>query len=246
MSVHPHHIWPINPALYWGRGESNFLLVLSRRNLGILQVRKAFCHDQCSGDANQMCKRKSSSSSWGGEKGKERKGRKGTACESSIRSFPPSATPSPPLKLPLTVIYKVRNKLQGDWAALPLSEGKVQVTGPAAQWALSQASAVLSPCSERGLFCSSSTGPPGPSAPALSGTTNSCQHSTFLPKENLGPLPGKTKPPRMAPLQTEVTVLTLAERACLNLLFRSCMLGDLGRGMREVLRFSGVLLGCCL
>lgn len=47
-------------------------------------------------------------------------------------------------------------------------------------------------------------------------------------------------------LQTEVTVLTLAERACLNLLFRSCMLGDLGLGMREVLRFSGVLLGGCL
>lgn len=46
--------------------------------------------------------------------------------------------------------------------------------------------------------------------------------------------------------QTDVTVLTLADRACLNLLFRSCMLGDLGRGMREVLRLSGVLVVCCL
>lgn len=52
--------------------------------------------------------------------------------------------------------------------------------------------------------------------------------------------------PQVPLLQTEVTVLTLAERACLNLLFRSCMLGDLGLGMREVLRFSGMLLGGCL
>lgn len=59
-------------------------------------------------------------------------------------------------------------------------------------------------------------------------------------------LPGKSKAPRVPLLQTEVTVLTLAERACLNLLFRSCMLGDLGLGMRDVLRFSGVLLGGCL
>lgn len=57
---------------------------------------------------------------------------------------------------------------------------------------------------------------------------------------------GRPNPPRVSPLQTEVTVLTLADRACLNLLFRSCMLGDLGLGMREVLRFSGVPLGCCL
>lgn len=46
--------------------------------------------------------------------------------------------------------------------------------------------------------------------------------------------------------QTEVTVLTLADKACLNLLFRSCMLGDLGRGIREVLLLSGVLVVCCL
>lgn len=45
---------------------------------------------------------------------------------------------------------------------------------------------------------------------------------------------------------TEVTVLTLADRACLNLLFRSCMLGDFGRGIREVLLLSGVLVVCCL
>lgn len=58
---------------------------------------------------------------------------------------------------------------------------------------------------------------------------------------------GRPNPRDQVPLlQTEVTVLTLAERACLNLLFRSCMLGDLGLGMREVLRFSGVLLGGCL
>lgn len=110
---------------------------------------------------------------------------------------------------------------------------------------LFQASSILSPFSEQHfLFCSSSIGPLGPSAPALSGTRNHCQYSTFL---HSGPLPGKTKPPWvLLLLQTEVTVLTLAERACLNLLFRSCMLGDLGLGMREVLRFSGVLLGCCL
>lgn len=47
------------------------------------------------------------------------------------------------------------------------------------------------------------------------------------------------------PGQMEVTVLTLAESACLNLRFRSCMLGDLGLGMREALRFSGMLPGCC-
>lgn len=40
------------------------------------------------------------------------------------------------------------------------------------------------------------------------------------------------------PLHTEVTVRTLADSTCLKRLFRSCMLGDLGRGMRGDLFFS--------
>lgn len=94
-------------------------------------------------------------------------------------------------------------------------------------------------------FLQNSTGPSGPSAADLSGTMNSHQPAMVLPK-NLRPSAQKTKPPQGVPLHTDVTVLTLADRACLNLLFRSCMLGDFGLGMREVLRFSGVLLGCCL
>lgn len=47
---------------------------------------------------------------------------------------------------------------------------------------------------------------------------------------------------RASPGQTEVTVRTLADSACLKRRFRSCMWGDLG----ELLRFSGVLPGCCL
>lgn len=40
------------------------------------------------------------------------------------------------------------------------------------------------------------------------------------------------------PAHTEVTVLTLADSACLKRLFRSCMLGDFGLGMRGERLFS--------
>lgn len=76
---------------------------------------------------------------------------------------------------------------------------------------------------------------------------HNCHQPAMVPsKKNLGPSAQKTKPPPGVVPQTDVTVLTLADSACLNLLFRSCMLGDLGLGMREVLRFSGVPPGCCL
>lgn len=39
-------------------------------------------------------------------------------------------------------------------------------------------------------------------------------------------------------LHTDVTVRTLADSTCLKRLFKSCMLGDLGRGMRGDLFFS--------
>lgn len=104
----------------------------------------------------------------------------------------------------------------------------------------------LSSGSKHFLFVQNSTGSSGPSAAALPGTVNCHEPAMVSPKKNLRPSAQKTEPPAGVLLQTDVTVLTLADRACLNLLFRSCMLGDLGLGMREVLRFSGVLLGCCL
>lgn len=152
------------------------------------------------------------------------------------------------MKLQLAVIYKVvKNKIKIDYGPFPLHHRKrhrVRLQR-AAQWARSSSS----PCSEqRCLLCPSSMGPPGRSATAHCGTMNYCQHSMFLHWESLGLSCWEDQNPRdqVPLLQTEVTVLTLAERACLNLLFRSCMLGDLGLGMREVLRFSGVLLGGCL
>lgn len=115
-----------------------------------------------------MSKRKSSSSSGGvggGEKGKERKRRNGTAFECRLCALVPvGRTPSPPLKQPLTVIDKVRNKLQSDSAALPISEGKDTQSGSwskAAQQARSQASAVPSPA-QNAAFLQQFHGPSWP------------------------------------------------------------------------------------
>lgn len=71
--------------------------------------------------------------------------------------------------------------------------------------------------------------------------------------------PSAFKVPAAGPAHTEVTVRTLADSACLKRLFRSCMLGDFGRGMRGERLFSvtpleededeevaGVAGGCCL
>ncbi|KAK1796629.1 hypothetical protein P4O66_008931 [Electrophorus voltai] len=59
-----------------------------------------------------------------------------------------------------------------------------------------------------------------------------------------GVCPGPSLPP--AHPHTDVTVRTLAESTCLKRLFRSCMLGDLGLGIRGDLLFSGpaVAAGC--
>lgn len=155
------------------------------------------------------------------------------------------------MKLQLTIIYKAKNKSQSQSAPLFTRKEKTQYMSHNSERldGLTQASSICPPvpCSKQHfLFCSSSLGPLGTSAPALSGTMNYIQHPTFLHWKNLRPSSREDQIPLSGLLQTEVTVLTLAERACLNLLFRSCMFGDLGLGMREVLRFSGVLLGCCL
>lgn len=42
--------------------------------------------------------------------------------------------------------------------------------------------------------------------------------------------------------QTDVAVLTFADKTCLKRLFKSCMFGDFGRGMREFFLFSGVVV----
>lgn len=66
----------------------------------------------------------------------------------------------------------------------------------------------------------------------LSSTFNTfCSHS--------GPL-SASRP------HTEVTVLTFAESACLNRLFRSCILGDFGLGMRGERLFSAAALAVVL
>lgn len=153
------------------------------------------------------------------------------------------------LKLQLTIIYKAVNKNQNKFVC-PLPHSKEQDTdmlcGQGMAWWAHSGFIHLSPCSNTTSFSATVPQAPGPFALAHLGT-NELPPASNLP--NLEAPPGlflKTKPPGAVTFQTEVTVLTLAERACLNLLFRSCMLGDLGRGMRDVLRFSGVLLGCCL
>lgn len=176
----------------------------------------------------------------------------GGGCECLICSFPPTINHIN-IFGETTTDHHVQGKEQKPKRICsPLhTKGKDTVYVTYSEWlnGLTQASSICPPvpCSKQHFsFCSSSVDPLGTSAPALSGTMNYSRHPTFLHWKNLRASSREDQIPLSGLFQTEVTVLTLAERACLNLLFRSCMLGDLGLGMREVLRFSGVLLGCCL
>lgn len=177
--------WPINSTLLEGTGK---YFPLCPKKQDTLPVRKASYWEQGSRDANPPCKRKAILPR--GIRVEEKRGKKKESPRELSLFHPPLSIPSiEVVSLPLRFIYKVLRTKSSKAITLPSppqdktgSPLRIFRERPGGH----HASPAPSPCSGQGFLSrTSSAGPPGLPAPALSGTRNYSQHSTFLHPESL-------------------------------------------------------------